>query len=247
MAFRRRRRTRRRFRGRKRRRTFRRRRTRRSRMARRGTMVVPRLILPTMTIVKLPASLIVTFPIVALVGIADFQIRANDIFNPFVGTSTRSVKGHDQYALLYRSYTVLSSRMSVQWTAQGGILPGDTHFNVFGILEPTHETTEWQGLGAPSKVETPGTVWRVLQNNTSNPRSTAKWRSSYNTRSFFKQNPLQENDFETVFGNSPTRFAVWDMQIRSPTPAVAVGGFVSVHIKVVYTCALRHRDVLAAS
>ncbi len=224
-----------------------RRRSKRKRRSNYGTTVIPRQILSNMTIVKIPY-------VTSYTGVLDFSsawtfdhvFSAGSCWDPDVTGSGHQPYGFDQWAALYRTYTVLSCTCST-FTSLPNSPPANSITSSNNIvtamsLQRSSQITDWQALTPDQTREHPGTVWRQLGHA---GKASAALRFTYKAGRFWRVKTLTESDLEANTGSNPVNQAQFAIRIRD-TNAVQTTRF-SITIKLWYLVAFRHPLILPAS
>lgn len=236
-------------RSRRRRKTFRKRRSRmrrggrfrRRRRTNSSTMVIHRQIVPKMLIVTLPYVHRATFGFNVGSSIANNTFRANSCFDPeFTGTGHQP-HGFDQWSAMFKTYTVLSSRLSV---TMNQLSDNSLHTVTAGVrLLREDDRTDYEALGIINRTEDPGTAYKQFGQTGSSRIVTI--RNTYKAKAFWRRKTLTDDNQEADTNANPLDEALWVTWIHRSS----LGNVYTLHFtyKMWYTVAFRHPISLSGS
>lgn len=221
-----------------RRRSFRRR-------SNRGTMVVPRNIIPNMTIVTLPWVDTGTFTLNAGNGHYEFiNLAANGANTPSPDAPADKPYGWDQWETWYRTYTVLSSKMTVTFNHSSST--ANINQIIVGMsLQRLNQSTNYTQLPTVSRLAHPSTVSYTMGRPAS-ARSTKILSYTYNAPKFWRTKTLTDNDLEAETQDVPTNnanFIVWAANVTGGASIDTI----EINIRIKYKIAYRHPRILDTS
>ncbi len=219
----------------------------RRRYRRRGRRYYKKYAPVSLTARVVPPSIVVKLPYVTSLQLnptalaaAQHNFRANSIHDPDETGVGHQPLGHDQWAAFYNSYTVLASKISVQFISRdsnvttGAAVVGVT-LDADSALAGTLETIEEQY----------DTVHRVMGNAYGN-RGIVSLRKGFNSRKFFGiGDPTTSTAGRTFFGFNPgdqAHFIVWAISVSTSDPSI-----LDVRVKITYIVHLGQRLTLATS
>lgn len=167
--------------------------------------------------------------------------RANSIFDPFAGVGGHQPLYHDQWAVFWKYYTVIGSRISIQLQASAN----QATMGLLGVILSNDATLA--GLSPETLIEQGRNKWVWYQPNTNGfkPRTL---RQGYSAKKFWNVANVKDNQatLGAFFGQDPVTLANWHIwNCANPQGATASG--VDLVVTIDYRCILSEAQVVASS
>ncbi len=169
--------------------------------------------------------------------VADFlTFSANSIFMPQDGISTHQPYGHDTLATMYRHYTVLGAKITIQF------INDDTTDPIFALIDL--QDTNASTTAATTVREAGRCAYGVL---TSSPDGKLWLSKNFSAKRFFNKVDVVDNSqLGASFGLNPAERAFWHVNIGGIDPAV-LDVIVFAVVTIDYIVALSEPQTLAGS
>lgn len=154
-------------------------------------------------------------------SVANYQFRANSIFDPDLTGTGHQPLGHDEWQLFYNHYVVTSAKITVQVMATTSNSSSMNSYGIYLSDDATVPSTTPEELMEQGK----GTYW-VQMDHVNSGISTKRHSLVYGARSFFNLTDVKDNvdRIGAAFGANPTELAffnVWGADLAGGDPGVS--------------------------
>ena len=214
--------------------------SKRRRSNRHQVLRIPREIVPSMLYVTLPYTSRHVVPLQLSNGFTQtIAMRANSAFDPLWSLGGHQPLGFDQWAALYRTYTVVRSALTCSFDATS--VARTTC--IIATMDATRFTS-WAAHNKDALIEDPKTVFVSASGSDENPTSHKRLRARYSASAFWKRKTLTDLEQEALVTEDPASSALYGVMFHSFTNN---DSDIIALLRMTYTVCFRHPKFLALS
>lgn len=211
-----------------------------SRRRRQTSMAIPRG-MPAQRSVTLRYVDFLSFPADSTGSPTYLTYRANSIFDPFAGVGGHQPLYHDQWAVFWKYYTVIGSKIRITCQAAAN----QATMGLLGVIL-SHDAT-MSGFTPETLMEQGRNRWTWYQPNTNGfkPRVLTQ---GYSAKKFWNVTNVKDNMsvLGAYFGSDPISIANWHIwNCANPQGGTAAG--CDLVVTITYKCILSEAQVVASS